>query len=291
MSTKAERFPPQAQPAPGKESAMHPRPVFINPSYKGTGKLQGKVAIVTGGDSGIGRAVCVHFAREGARVAILYNKEHADADETKELVEREGGRCVAIAGDLGDEVVAAANVQHAASVLSDAGEAPRVDVLVNNAGEQHTQEGPSLSPESLRRTFATNVFAGFYATFAALPMMQPGSCIINCTSVNAFKGHGTLIDYTASKAAQVGFTRSLALAVADRGIRVNEVAPGPVWTPLIVSSFGEEKVRVFGSDVLMKRAAQPAEIAPAFVFLASELDSSYITGQTIHPNGGTIVNS
>ena len=277
--------PPQTQPQqPGIESEMTPRPVAKDHKYKGSDKLKGKVALITGGDSGIGRAVAIVFAREGADVAISYLNEHSDAEETRREVEREGRKCVVIAGDIGDEQVCR---QAVARTVEDLG---RLDCLVNNAAEQHPQEGiEGITAEQLERTFRTNIFAMFYLTKAALPHLSEGSTIINTTSVTAYKGNPMLIDYSSTKGAIVAFTRALSQSLIEKGIRVNAVAPGPIWTPLIPATFSAEKVATFGSDVPMKRAGQPEEVANCYVFLASD-DSSYIAGQVLHPNGGSVVN-
>ena len=268
---------------PGLESEMTPRPSFENPDYKGSGKLQDKVAIITGGDSGIGRAVAVYFAKEGADVAVIYLNEHEDAEETQRQVEQEGRRCLLLAGDIGQESFCQDAVRKTVT------EFDKLDVLVNNAAEQHPQESiQDISSEQLERTFRTNIFGMFYMTKAALEFMPEGSAIVNSCSVTAFRGSPGLLDYAATKGAIVAFTRSLAQNLAEQNIRVNSVAPGPVWTPLIPSTFDEEKVAKFGENVPMKRPAQPEEIAPSYVFLASQ-DASYITGQTIHPNGGEVV--
>jgi NAD(P)-dependent dehydrogenase (short-subunit alcohol dehydrogenase family) len=228
--------------------------------------------------------VAVAFAREGANVAILYLDEHQDAEETKHLVEKEGVRCVVVAGDVGKEAFCRDAVDRTVSEFG------RLDILVNNAAEQHPQDGiENISAEQLERTFRTNIFACFYMTKAAIGHLQEGSAIINTTSVTAYKGNPTLLDYSSTKGAIVAFTRSLSLSMAQRGIRVNAVAPGPIWTPLIPSTFPPEKVESFGSDVPLKRVGQPEEVAPSYVFLASD-DASYMTGQILHPNGGTIVN-
>ena len=269
---------------PGLQSEMTPQPKSEAHTRSGCGKLRGKVALITGGDSGIGRAVAVAFAREGADVAIVYLNEHQDAKETQRLVEKEGRRCLTIAGDVGTVLCCEDSVRQTVAELN------RLDILVNNAAEQHPQESiEDITVEQLERTFRTNIFSFFYMTKAALPHLHEGSAIINTTSVTAYKGSGHLLDYSSTKGAIVSFTRSLSLGLIERNIRVNAVAPGPIWTPLIPSSFPAEKVESFGSDVPLKRAGEPAEIAPSYVFLASE-DGSYITGQVLHPNGGTVVN-
>jgi NAD(P)-dependent dehydrogenase (short-subunit alcohol dehydrogenase family) len=277
--------PPQHQERqPGREHEMTPRPRAEDPQYRGSGKLRGKVALITGGDSGIGRAVAIAFAKEGADVAVGYLEEHTDAAETKRQVEEEGRRCITIAGDVGDERFCGT------LVLQTVGELSRLDILVNNAAEQHPQESiEDISCEQLERTFRTNIFSMFFLTKAALPHLKEGSAIINTTSVTAYKGSPQLLDYSATKGAIVAFTRSLSQALVEKGIRVNGVAPGPIWTPLIPSTFDEEKVASFGSDVPMKRAGQPEEVANCYVFLASD-DASYMAGQILHPNGGTVVN-
>jgi NAD(P)-dependent dehydrogenase (short-subunit alcohol dehydrogenase family) len=279
-----QSFPPQEQSEqPGRETEMTPRPEH-EPKTRGAGKLDGKVALVTGGDSGIGRAVAQAFAREGADVAISYLDEHEDAAETKHLVEEEGQRAITIPGDVGDEAHCEELVRRTV------GELGKLDVLVNNAAEQHPQESiADISSEQLERTFRTNIFSFFYVTKAAIPHLGEGSTIVNCASVTAYKGSPELLDYSSTKGAIVTFTRSLALQLVDKGIRVNAVAPGPIWTPLIPATFPEDKVESFGQNVPMKRAGQPEEVAPCFVFLASD-DSSYVSGQTLHPNGGEVVN-
>lgn len=277
--------PPQHQPhQPGREHEMTPQPESRARDYRAADKLRGKAAIVTGGDSGIGRAVSVAFAKEGADVAVVYLEEHEDAAETRRLVEETGRRCLLIAGDVADRSFCDTAVHRAVSAFG------RLDILVNNAAEQHVVESlEDLSDEQLHRTFATNIFSHFYMTRAALKHMTEGAAIINTTSVTAYQGHEKLIDYAATKGAIVTLTRSLAQALAERGIRVNGVAPGPIWTPLIPASFPEEKVERFGGNTLLGRAGQPDEVAPCYVFLASD-DASYMTGQVLHPNGGRIVN-
>ncbi|WP_249870141.1 SDR family oxidoreductase [Oceanobacillus saliphilus] len=277
--------PAQAQhKQPGIESKMIPEPTYIRKSYKGSAKLTDKVAIITGGDSGIGRSVSLHFAKEGADIAILYLDEHDDANETKRLVENEGRKCILINGDIGNQPFCEAAVTE---VLDTFG---KVDILVNNAGEQHPQDSfMDITSEQLEKTFRTNIFSMFYLTKAVLPNLKEGSSIINTTSITAYKGNPQLIDYSSTKGAITSFTRSLSGELVEKGIRVNGVAPGPIWTPLIPASFDKEKVDEFGANSPMKRPGQPAELGPAYVYLASE-DSSYVTGQVIHVNGGTIVN-
>ncbi|MDX2242016.1 MAG: SDR family oxidoreductase [Leptolyngbyaceae cyanobacterium bins.302] len=285
VQAKPKSQPPQHQDQrPGVESEMTPAPQFEDSTYQGSGKLQGKVALITGGDSGIGRSVALFFAKEGADVAIVYLSEHDDANKTRELVEQEGRRCVTIAGDIGDEQLCQDAVHQAIETLG------KLDILVNNAAEQHPQESiEQISAAQLEQTFRTNIFSMFFLCKAALPHLKPGSSIINTTSVTAYKGNPQLIDYSSTKGAIVAFTRSLSQALVEKGIRVNGVAPGPIWTPLIPSTFPEEKVESFGKQVPMQRAGQPEEVAPSYVFLASN-DSSYMTGQILHPNGGSVVN-
>ncbi len=282
---KEQTLPPQHQAEqPGREYMMEPQPEAIESSYKGSGKLKDKVALITGGDSGIGRAVALHFAREGADVAIVYLEEDRDAEETQKMVEAEGRRCLLVRGDIGDEGFCQQSVQRTVDELGG------LDILVNNAAEQHPKESiEEISQEQLEQTFRTNIFAMFYLAKAALKHLKKGSSIINTTSVTAYRGSPHLLDYSATKGAIVAFTRSLSGQLAEKGIRVNAVAPGPIWTPLIPATFDAEKVRTFGSDVPMGRPGQPEEVAPSFVFLASD-DASYITGQVLHPNGGEIIN-
>jgi NAD(P)-dependent dehydrogenase (short-subunit alcohol dehydrogenase family) len=269
---------------PGREDQMLVKPQFATREYVGSNKLQGKVALITGGDSGIGRAVAVAYAKEGADVAIVYLDEEQDAQETKKHVEQAGRRCLNIAGDLGDESFCRQAIQ---KVIDEFG---RLDILVNNAGEQHPQQSiEDITAEQLERTFRTNIFAMFFLTKAAMPHLKEGSSIINTTSVTAYQGSPSLLDYSSTKGAIVAFTRSLSLALVEKGIRVNGVAPGPIWTPLIPSTFPQEKVDSFGQQVPMQRAGQPEEVAPSYVFLAST-DSSYMSGQVLHINGGNIVN-
>lgn len=280
-----ELQPPQHQEQqPGIESEMTPRPKSDDDKYRGSGKLEGKVALITGGDSGIGRAVAIAFAKEGADVAIAYLNEHDDAKETKQLVEQQGRKCFTIAGDIGDESLCQQLVQQTVDALG------KLDILVNNAAEQHPQESiEDITAEQLERTFRTNIFSMFYLTKAAMKHLKEGSAIINTTSVTAYKGNPQLLDYSSTKGAIVAFTRSLSQSLVEKGIRVNGVAPGPIWTPLIPATFSEEKVASFGKEVPMQRAGQPEEIAPSYVFLASD-DSSYLSGQILHPNGGVVVN-
>jgi NAD(P)-dependent dehydrogenase (short-subunit alcohol dehydrogenase family) len=269
---------------PGREWKMTPQPEAERPDYRGSGKLDGKVALITGADSGIGRAVAILFAKEGADVAASYLNEHRDAKETQRQVEEEGRRCLLLPGDAGDEKICQELIR---KTIKEFGQ---LDVLVNNAAEQHPQESlEDITAKQLERTFRTNIFSYFFLAKAALKHLQPGAVIINTTSVTAYRGSAQLLDYSATKGAIVAFTRSLSLSLAEKKIRVNGVAPGPVWTPLIPSTFPGEKVEKFGSDVPLKRAGEPSEIAPCFVFLASN-DSSYMSGQVLHPNGGEVIN-
>ncbi|MFL6623947.1 MAG: SDR family oxidoreductase [Sulfurifustaceae bacterium] len=276
--------PPQHQARqPGREQEMRPRPIYIREDYRGSGRLENKIALITGGDSGIGRAVAVHFAREGAHVAIVYLEEHHDAEATRQLVEEEGRRCLVIAGDVSDEGFCYEAVNRTVQEFG------ALDVLVNNAAEQHAKHDlREIAAEQLVRTFRTNIFGYFFMAKAALDHLPPGGVILNTTSVTAYAGNKQLIDYSATKGAIVAFTRSLALSLADKGIRVNGVAPGPIWTPLIPATFPPEKVETFGSETPLGRAGQPAEVAPAYVFLACA-DGSYMTGQVLHPNGGRFI--
>jgi NAD(P)-dependent dehydrogenase (short-subunit alcohol dehydrogenase family) len=269
---------------PGRESEMRPLPEYL-PKYPGSGRLKGKIALITGGDSGIGRAVAVAMAREGAKIAIVYLEEHKDAEETVRLVADEGSEAIKFAGDIGDESFCE---QVADDTVKTFG---RLDVLVNNAAEQHEVDDPlELTAEQIERTFRTNVFSFFYLTKAALRHMKEGASILNTTSITAFQGHKTLLDYSATKGAIVSMTRSLSEVLVEKGIRVNAVAPGPIWTPLIPASFDAEKTAKHGASAPMERAGQPNEVAPCYVFLASE-DASYISGQVMHPNGGNVVGS
>jgi len=282
---KPSEVPPQTQPTPGIESDMTPKPEIIRKNYKGSEKLAGKIAVITGGDSGIGRSVAVHYAREGADVVIVYNKADEDAEETQQLVEKEGRECLLIKGDLKDRKFCEKIIE---DVMDEYG---RINILVNNAAEQSPAEDlQEMDMDVMEDTFRTNIFSFFYLTKEALKHMNAGDCIINSTSVTSFRGSPQLIDYSSTKGAITSFTRSLALNVAEKNIRVNGVAPGPIWTPLIPSTFDEEKVKSFGKNVPLGRPGQPSEVAPAYVFLACE-DASYITGQIIHPNGGEVVNA
>lgn len=270
---------------PGLEAELEPKPDY-EPRYPGSGRLEGKVAIVTGGDSGIGRAVAVLFAREGADVVISHLDEEEDAMATAEMVEEEGARAVTIAGDIGDR-------DHCKEIVDLAiRKFGRIDVLVNNAGEQHPEKDVTgISKKQLKRTFQTNVFGMFYMVQAAMPYLGKGAAIINCTSVTMYQGSEELLDYSATKGAITAFTRSLSQNLAGKGIRVNGVAPGPIWTPLNpMGGASKEKLETFGEDTPMGRPGQPNEVAPSFLFLACE-DSSYMTGQVLHPNGGIIVGS
>jgi len=275
---------PQHQARPGIEARMKPQPIADFPS-PGTGKLQGKVALITGGDSGIGKAVAILFAKEGANVAISYLNEHKDARDTRDVVVNEYGRqCLLLPGDISKESVCKKNVQRTIREFG------RLDILVNNAAIHYeTKSVADISASQLLKTFSVNVFSFFYMTRFALPHMKKGGAIINSTSVTAYRGSAGLIDYAATKGAIVSFTRSLSANLVEKGIRVNAVAPGPIWTPLIVSSFKPQKVAKHGSDVPLKRAGEPVEVATSYLFLASD-DASYITGQVLHPNGGEIVN-
>ncbi|WP_312955289.1 SDR family oxidoreductase [Pseudomonas songnenensis] len=284
MAEDNQTLPPQEQPEPGKEGLMNPRPEYRGEDYKAAGKLEGKVAIITGGDSGIGRSVAVLYAREGADVAILYLDQHQDADETRTVVEQYGRRCLTFAGDVADRDVCRQVIDETLAAFG------KLDILVNNAAEQHPQEKlEDISEEQWEKTFRTNIFGMFQMTKAALPHLGKGASIINTTSVTAYKGSPQLLDYSATKGAITAFTRSLAMNLAERGIRVNGVAPGPIWTPLIPSTFDADEVAEFGSNTPMKRPGQPDEVAPAYVYLASS-DAAYVSGQVIHVNGGTVVN-
>lgn len=269
---------------PGLESLMNPKPVFEIPNCVGTGKLSNKVALITGGDSGIGKAVALSYAREGADIAILYLDEHEDAEETKKLIEAKGRKCILIPGDIGEDTFCKDAVNTTIQQLG------KIDILVNNAAEQHPQNSiEDITVQQLERTFKTNIFAMFHLVKASLPHLKEGATIINTSSITAYKGHETLIDYSSTKGAIIAFTRSLSLSLLSRKIRVNAVAPGPIWTPLIPSSFSASEVGEFGSNTPMGRPGQPVELAETYVFLASE-GASYISGETIHVNGGVVIN-
>jgi len=280
-----ENFPPQSQGRqPGRQQEMHPKPEAEMRNYRGSGRLEGRAAVITGGDSGIGRAVAVAFAKEGADVAIVYLAEDDDAQETRKLIEAESRRCLLMRGDVTDEGFCLGAVEKTYQEFG------RLDILVNNAAEQFPQTSlEDITAAQLERTFRTNIFGYFFMAKAALPHLKPGAAIINTTSVTAYHGNPKLLDYSATKGAIVAFTRSLALNLIEKGIRVNGVAPGPIWTPLIPATFDAKSVAEFGANTPMGRAGQPDEVAPCFVFLASG-DSSYISGQVLHPNGGQIVN-
>jgi len=287
MEEMQMEIPPQKQEQqPGLESEMTPQPIYIRQSYQASNKLQGKTALITGGDSGIGRAVAVHFAREGADVAIVYKpEEEEDAQLTRQVVEAEGRRCVLIPGDLTDRAFCEKCVEQTVAELG------RLNILVNNAAVQFPKEDlTEIEDQDLVTTFDTNILAMFRVTKAALPHLNEEDCIINTTSITSYRGSESLLDYSSTKGAITSFTRSLATNLASKKIRVNGVAPGPIWTPLIPASFHPEKVASFGKDTPMERPGQPAEVAPAYVFLASD-DASYITGQVIHVNGGSVVNA
>jgi NAD(P)-dependent dehydrogenase (short-subunit alcohol dehydrogenase family) len=283
---KPSSLPPQQQnQQPGHQSQMNPRPQSLNQEQPSCNKLAGKVALVTGGDSGIGRATALLFAKEGADVAFVYLNEHEDAQETARQVQQMGRRCLAVAGDVGNEKFCQQAVEQTVKELG------QLDILVNNAAEQHPQESiENITEEQLERTFRTNIFAYFFMVKAALKHLKSGSAIVNTTSVTAYKGSPQLLDYSSTKGAIVAFTRSLSMSLIEKGIRVNGVAPGPIWTPLIPATFPPDKVQSFGKDVPMARPGQPEEVANCFLFLASN-DSSYISGQILHPNGGEVVNS
>lgn len=269
---------------PGLEILMNPRPIFEDPECKGSDKLKDKVALITGGDSGIGKAVAIAYAKEGADIAIVYFDEHQDAEETKNIIEQKGRKCLLIPGDVSDENFCVLAVQKTIEAFK------KIDILVNNAAAQFPQNSiEDITTAQLEKTFRTNIFSMFFLIKAAMPHLKNGSTIINTASITAYRGDKGLIDYSATKGAVVSFTRSLALSLANRNIRINAVAPGPIWTPLIPSSFSEQEVAKFGSSTTYGRPGQPVELAGAYVFLAST-DSSYISGQTIHVNGGVVIN-
>ncbi len=279
--SKPKKFPSQSQLQPGEEHKMKPQPEIIRSNYKGSNKLKGKVAFITGGDSGIGRSVAVHFAREGASVAIVYLEENADAQETKRMVEEEGGSCLILEGDLKDASFCKKSIASCIKKFK------KLNILVNNAAVQFPKDRlEQISEKQLEKTFRTNIFAYFYIAKAALPYLKKGDVIISTSSVTAYRGSDHLMDYASTKGAIVSFTRALSSNLASKGIRVNGVAPGPIWTPLIPATFDD--ITNFGQDTPMGRAGQPSEVGPAYVFLASE-DSSYITGQFIHINGGELI--
>jgi len=281
---KSETLPPQEQTLPGSEQKMVPKPVTDDPNYKATDKLKNKIVFITGGDSGIGKATAILLAKEGAKVAIVYLNEHEDAQETRSLIEEYGSECLLIPGDIAKEDFCKDAVKKTVDKYG------RIDVLINNAAEQHeAKEITDIETKNLIRTFEVNIFSMFYITKAALPHMKEGSVIINTTSVTAYKGSPELLDYSSTKGAIVAFTRSLSQNLVKKNIRVNGVAPGPIWTPLIPASFEGERVAQHGQKTPMKRAGQPVEVAPCYLFLATNA-SSYMTGQILHPDGGTVVN-
>jgi NAD(P)-dependent dehydrogenase (short-subunit alcohol dehydrogenase family) len=288
MTISADQIPAQSQDnKPAHESEMTPQPVYDRESYKGSDKLKGKVALITGGDSGIGRSVAVLYAKEGADVAIVYLDEHEDAKKTKELVEAEAQKCLLIPGDISGEKFCFEAVQKTVDEFG------KLDILVNNAAEQYMEDSETLEDIDSARLgsiFSTNIFSMFYFCKAAIPHLKEGSTIINTTSINAYKGNASLLSYSTTKGAILAFTRSLSQSLLKKGIRVNGVAPGPIWTPFIPDAFPAEKVKGFGKQVPMQRPGQPIEVATSFVFLASE-DSSYFAGQVLHPNGGAVVNA
>lgn len=281
---KGNQIKSQTQPIPGKETKMDPEPMYDNKTHNGYGRLKDKVAIITGGDSGIGKAAAVAYAKEGANLVIVYNISDDDANDTKGVIESYDGKVILLKGDVGDSEFCNTVVEKTIKAYG------KLDILINNAGEQHPQKSlEDITNEQLERTFKTNIFSMFYLTKAALPHLKEGSSIINTSSVTSYRGHKTLLDYSSSKGAVTSFTRSLSLNLAVRKIRVNQVAPGPIWTPLIPSTFSKDEVANFGEDTPLKRPGQPVELAEAYVFLASD-GATYITGQTIHINGGEILN-
>jgi NAD(P)-dependent dehydrogenase (short-subunit alcohol dehydrogenase family) len=286
MAAPTHQPPPQQQNRqPGQQSEMTPEPQVEFAHYQPSQKLKDQVALITGGDSGIGQAVAALFAAEGAHLVINYLDEHQDARKTQEIVEGKGRRCLTLAGDIGSEAFCRHLIEETVKTFG------RLDILVNNAAEQHlTPSIEDISEQQLERTFRTNLFSIFFLCKHALPHLKPGASIINTASVTAYKGSQALLDYSSTKGAIIAFTRSFSQSVVDRGIRVNAVAPGPIWTPLIPASFPAEKVGEFGKDVPMGRAGQPAEVAPCYLFLASA-ENNYMTGQVLHPNGGSIVNA
>ncbi len=284
MAEDKKEFPPQEQELPGSEQKMTPKPVADDPEYKGTGKLKDKVALITGGDSGIGKAVAILYAKEGAKVAIVYLNEHEDAEETKKIAEGYGSEVLLLPGDISNEAFCNDVVEQTVKNFG------RLDILVNNAAEQHEAKTmEEIKTENLMRTFQVNIIAMFFITRAALKHMKEGSCIINSTSVTAYRGSPHLMDYAATKGAIVAFTRSLSENLVEKGIRVNGVDPGPIWTPLIPASFDAKRTSEHGQNAPMKRAGQPVEVAYSYLFLATK-ESSYFTGQVLHPNGGDIIN-
>ena len=288
MTISADQIPAQSQnQKPALESEMNPAPQYDRDSYKGSDKLKGKVALITGGDSGIGRSVAVLYAKEGADVAIVYLNEHEDAQKTKQLVEAQGQKCLIIAGDISGEKFCHEAVEKTVAELG------KLDILVNNAAEQYMENAETLEDIDSARLgsiFSTNIFSMFYFCRAAIPHLKEGSSIINTTSINAYKGNASLLSYSTTKGAILAFTRSLSQSLLAKGIRVNGVAPGPIWTPFIPDAFPAEQVKGFGKQVPMERPGQPVEVATSFVFLASD-DSSYFAGQVLHPNGGVVVNA
>jgi NAD(P)-dependent dehydrogenase (short-subunit alcohol dehydrogenase family) len=288
MTISADQIPAQSQNRkPALESEMNPAPQYDRDSYQGSDKLKGKVALITGGDSGIGRSVAVLYAKEGADVAIVYLNEHEDAQKTKQLVEAQGQKCLIIAGDISGEKFCHEAVEKTVAELG------KLDILVNNAAEQYMENAETLEDIDSARLgsiFSTNIFSMFYFCRAAIPHLKEGSSIINTTSINAYKGNASLLSYSTTKGAILAFTRSLSQSLLAKGIRVNGVAPGPIWTPFIPDAFPAEQVEGFGKQVPMERPGQPVEVATSFVFLASD-DSSYFAGQVLHPNGGVVVNA